>query len=474
MIRKEEILADCLEQVRQGRSTVEDCLRRYPELVNELKSLLELSSNIRPVNVTPTPEFRRRLQNQLFDEPKPVTGTGGEGKPGLFIFQLPVKAVTAGLLAFVILAGGAGSAYASQSSLPGDLLYPVKIGMENIQVAITRDPEEKAYLYLKIAERRINEIAAGVSLSRTPAASALAAVPEKTDAALREIGKAAPNRADAFLARFAAAVTNQQIVLGAILNTGNENVDAVKQTMTSLQRASLIADTAYNNTAFLGTGPSVRDDLEKGRFQVEGTLLSVTGKTWNVGGVILTNVRFNGELPVVSSQLKIDAINKNGEVYIIDLAVKDIIPSTVKIQGPFNGTDKTGKVWYVGDTPIQAPEGKMPPAQGRNLEVKGVTNNSSMNIEDIQEKEDEVKSKGQSARLEGKLDSVDVENKTITIKVAGSGFTLVISSAKITDNKGKQVDIPELVKVSGKRVQIDGIARKDGKVYAEQVRIDAD
>ena len=65
MSRKEEILTECIDAVLQGRSTVEDCVRRYPEFTGELKSMLELLREIKPANVSPTPEFRRRLRSRF-------------------------------------------------------------------------------------------------------------------------------------------------------------------------------------------------------------------------------------------------------------------------------------------------------------------------------------------------------------------------------------------------------------------------
>ena len=472
MKRKEELLAECLDEVLQGRSTVEECLRRYPELGSDLESFSELARNIKASNVSPTPEFRRRLRARLLDEISPVQDEHRKYRWDWLVSASPVRAASAGLLTFAVLAGGTASVYASQSSLPGDVLYPVKIGVENIQVAVTRDPLDKANLYLEIAQRRIDEAAEQVSLNRTPAASALAQVPEKADAALREIEKLPPGKAGAMLTKLAEAAADQQIALGSIINGANKTSAAVEDTLTSLQRAGFIADTAYNNTAFLYTSPSVLDNLEKGRFQVEGTLLSVNGTNWNVGGVLLTGVHFTGVIPALNSQLKIDAINKNNDVYILDLQVTGSQQSSVTVQGPFTGTDKSGKVWYVGDTPIDAPSGKVPPAEGKHLEVKGVTSNSSLSVNDVTESGDQGKEKGQQAQLEGKLDSVNVAKKTIVIKVAGALLTIDVSSAKIYGSNNQAVGLDEVAAGIGKRISVDGLSKNDGITFAKQIHIE--
>lgn len=67
--------------------------------------------------------------------------------------------IAAFTLVAVFLFGGAGmTAYASQSSLPGDTLYSVKTGVEQTQVSLARDTAEKARLNLVFAERRLDEI----------------------------------------------------------------------------------------------------------------------------------------------------------------------------------------------------------------------------------------------------------------------------------------------------------------------------
>ena len=43
-MKKEEILAICIEEIRSGKSAVEDCIRRYPALEKELRALLEIAA----------------------------------------------------------------------------------------------------------------------------------------------------------------------------------------------------------------------------------------------------------------------------------------------------------------------------------------------------------------------------------------------------------------------------------------------
>lgn len=60
----------------------------------------------------------------------------------------------------VLGGAGAGTVYASQSSMPDDILYPVKIWSEDAQLELTGQVDSELLLQLKYAERRIEEMQA--------------------------------------------------------------------------------------------------------------------------------------------------------------------------------------------------------------------------------------------------------------------------------------------------------------------------
>jgi hypothetical protein len=60
----------------------------------------------------------------------------------------------------VFLFGGASmTAFAAQSALPGDVLYPIKTSIENTQLALSTSPTGRADLQMEFAQRRLLEIA---------------------------------------------------------------------------------------------------------------------------------------------------------------------------------------------------------------------------------------------------------------------------------------------------------------------------
>jgi len=63
------------------------------------------------------------------------------------------------IIVVVMLFGGASAtAYASQSALPGDALYPLKTSLEQTQAALARDAYSQAQIYMQFAQKRLDEI----------------------------------------------------------------------------------------------------------------------------------------------------------------------------------------------------------------------------------------------------------------------------------------------------------------------------
>lgn len=62
------------------------------------------------------------------------------------------------ILIVLILINSTGVTFASQSALPGEVLYPVKLATEKVRIGITINPTEKAKLHLAFASRRLQEL----------------------------------------------------------------------------------------------------------------------------------------------------------------------------------------------------------------------------------------------------------------------------------------------------------------------------
>jgi hypothetical protein len=72
-----------------------------------------------------------------------------------FAFSTVLAVIVVGVMLF---GGASATAFASQSALPGDALYPVKMGLEQTQISLTNDAYDQAKLHLEFAQRRLDEI----------------------------------------------------------------------------------------------------------------------------------------------------------------------------------------------------------------------------------------------------------------------------------------------------------------------------
>ncbi|PIR93915.1 hypothetical protein COT97_04290 [Candidatus Falkowbacteria bacterium CG10_big_fil_rev_8_21_14_0_10_39_11] len=68
----------------------------------------------------------------------------------------PIGIVTVAVL--FVFGSGAFTVNASKSSIPGDILYPVKLTSEKVQVGLTVSEDRKAELHVDFAEERVSEI----------------------------------------------------------------------------------------------------------------------------------------------------------------------------------------------------------------------------------------------------------------------------------------------------------------------------
>ena len=65
----EDILVQCIDDIKAGRSSIEDCLDRYPSMREQLEPLLRIALEIRePPDVKPSPSFKVKARVWLMDQ----------------------------------------------------------------------------------------------------------------------------------------------------------------------------------------------------------------------------------------------------------------------------------------------------------------------------------------------------------------------------------------------------------------------
>ncbi len=99
-----------------------------------------------------TPAERALMKNALFTE---IAGNAPR------VPWNPLKVFTSAFAAVIILVGaGSGISYAAENSLPGDLLYPVKVNLtERVIASLQTSPDGVANYQAALVEKRLSEAA---------------------------------------------------------------------------------------------------------------------------------------------------------------------------------------------------------------------------------------------------------------------------------------------------------------------------
>lgn len=224
MERDIELLLDnCIKELRNGKS-VEEYLAEYPHLVDQLKPLLMLVEKIEAVpQPEPAPEamsatlitIGQQLANRAMDH-KEVNIYRKKHKIISFlnIFQRP-KLIWALNAAFVLLIIVFGVTTISANSLPGDLLYPIKLVTEKVKFLLTFDSEKKAELRLTFSDKRLEEMIKTFQRSNTLDTTLLKAMLDEAKMALEE-SKQPTQTASLFLTKLSHTNALQKDVLTRI------------------------------------------------------------------------------------------------------------------------------------------------------------------------------------------------------------------------------------------------------------------
>jgi hypothetical protein len=214
------VLADCLEALERGEWTLEQCLSEHPDHWEELQALLTTAQHLQAApEVPPSLDFRYDARARLLKQLPPRARRSGAGPsqspltklsssawervaraigasvtPGRGCKLLPLwprsdfgKVLRRGgahldslrsvwqelvrsfrirrarlqwaaiLILVVSLFGGGTLTYASTQSLPGEALYPVKLAIEEVRLAVSLDEAGDVALRMEFATNRLDE-----------------------------------------------------------------------------------------------------------------------------------------------------------------------------------------------------------------------------------------------------------------------------------------------------------------------------
>ncbi len=158
-----DILELCIQDLEQG-ADLESCLAKYPQYADELRPILIAAFDARSLAIPEIPAAVQRRGRARVLQHAAQMREQAPSKPFLLPFsfwrrgRLARLAVTAFSVVAFLLSGGSGLVYASNGSLPGDQLYPVKRSWENVQLWFVVDPKARQELEIKFEQERVEEV----------------------------------------------------------------------------------------------------------------------------------------------------------------------------------------------------------------------------------------------------------------------------------------------------------------------------
>ncbi len=153
-----KVLSECIDALLGGES-LEQCLQRYPQHAERLEPLLRAAMDAREATYTiqPPVDLKVRVTEQVRAQMEARQRRLRANR--ISFFDWMPQWVSMGIIAVltVVFCGGCVFA-ASSGSVPGDILYPVKLAFEDIQLAFTFSDTGKADLHAELASRRVTEM----------------------------------------------------------------------------------------------------------------------------------------------------------------------------------------------------------------------------------------------------------------------------------------------------------------------------
>ena len=165
--RQSKILDECLGYIWAGQSTVDECLRQFPDDAERLALILTLAAEVRDrlAPSKPRPSFvvacRRRVLLDVSHRLYKSTLPRARAKPAWR--WKPAYAFISLMLAIGMLATSTGVVHAANAALPGDALYGLKRGIERARLAVTWSAAGDLRLLAEFADMRLAELEALLS-----------------------------------------------------------------------------------------------------------------------------------------------------------------------------------------------------------------------------------------------------------------------------------------------------------------------
>lgn len=163
------ILETCLDRIKTEGWSIDDCLAQYPVYRTTLEVPLRVAARLqRAQAIGPSLRFKEyaseRLQARLRASSRPPVFHSARAQVRVkssrwsFAALKRLVALPAALgLIGALAAGTTGVAYAADGAVPGDSLYGIDRGVEQLELSLTQDPNKALQRQVAFTDERLGE-----------------------------------------------------------------------------------------------------------------------------------------------------------------------------------------------------------------------------------------------------------------------------------------------------------------------------
>jgi hypothetical protein len=297
----EDLFEECLQGLTAG-ADLEEVLARYPGQAAELRPMLQTAINLQQftAEINPARGAQMRSRAQFLTAAAGMASSHQKKRFRFSQFHLRLAASSAiliGILAAVLLLG---TGFASADALPGDVFYPVKIMVEQMQINMVQDPPARLEMEDVYDDRRQEEVVRLTKLER-----------------------------------------REKVTFSGFLQkdgTGKWIVGSVELVFPAIGPDPAGFEDAYVEIDGMSDSQVVEvQSIEMRRLQWEGVLQKVDGQSWTISGlrIMLTaDTEISGSQPQIGTTVRVIAVRPSGNHYsALSLTVK-VLPRTIVILQP--------------------------------------------------------------------------------------------------------------------------------------------
>ncbi len=295
----EELFDECVQRLAAG-ADLEEVLADFPVQAEKLRPMLQAVWALQQFSA----EIKPPYSAQLLSRAQFLTTAAGmefsSQKRGFRfnLFHLRLAASSAILIAILAAVLLLGTGFASADALPGDIFYPVKIMVEQMQINMVQDPPARLQMENVYDDRRQEEVARLTKMQRIEQVTFSGFI-QKTDAGTWQIGSVA-----------------------LIFPAGSPDPSAFED--------------AYVEIAGKSDSHVVEvQSIQLHRMEWDGVLQNFDDHSWQISGLsirLTDDTQISGGDPKIGASVRVVAVRPSGDQFTaLSLTVNSLPATTVKL-----------------------------------------------------------------------------------------------------------------------------------------------